>query len=70
MPDSNRTKAEQRAYLERRNELWRSLRLLEPEDAGVEELLLKLQEWTGQTRAQIERGLGWLEHESDSQEVL
>ena len=70
MPDSNRTKAEQRAYLERRNALWRKLRLLEPHDAGVEQAMLELSEFTGQTRAQIEQGLGWLENESDLQEIL
>jgi len=63
MSDSNRSKAEQRAYLERRNALWYKLRLLEPGDAGAEEALLELQEFTGQTRAEILRGLGWLEHE-------
>jgi len=63
MPDSNRSKAEQRAYLERRNDLWRKLRQLEPGDAGVEEVMLELSQWTGQTRAQIEQGLGWLENE-------
>jgi len=70
MPDSTRSKAAQRAYLERRNELWHKLRLLEPHDAGVEQAMLELGEFTGQTRAQIVQGLGWLEHESDSQEVL
>jgi hypothetical protein len=63
MPDSKRSKTEQRAYLERRNALWQKLRLLEPEDAGVEELLLELAQFTGQTRAQIQQGLGWPQQE-------
>ena len=61
MQDSKRSKTEQRAYLERRNALWQKLRLLEPTDTGVEELLLELEKFTGQTRAQIEKGLGWPE---------
>ncbi len=70
MPDTTRTKAQQRAYLERRNALWCSLRLLEPGDAGVEELMLELGELTGQTRTQIEQGLGWLENESGLSKVF
>lgn len=63
MQDSRRSKTEQRAYLERRNALWQKLRLLELGDEGVEELLLELAQFTRQTRAEIWRGLGWVEYE-------
>ncbi|MBC7646424.1 MAG: hypothetical protein H7095_04845 [Pseudopedobacter sp.] len=63
MQDSRRSKTEQRAYLERRNALWQKLRLLEPGDEGVEELLLELAQFTRQTRVEIWRGLGWVEYE-------
>ena len=56
MQDSRRSKTEQRAYLERRNALWQKLRLLEPGDEGVEELLLELAQFTRQTRVEIWRG--------------
>ncbi len=61
--DSSRTKEQQRAYLERRNALWHRLRLLEPGGEGAEDAIRELAQWTGQTRAEIERGLGWLEPE-------
>jgi hypothetical protein len=48
-------------FLRQRNELWRSLRDLEPDNPKVEVLLLELMRLTRWPRAKILAGLGWNE---------
>jgi hypothetical protein len=51
----------QSEFLRQRNELWQSLRDLEPDNPKVEVLLLELMRLTRWPRAKILAGLGWNE---------
>jgi CHASE3 domain sensor protein len=48
-----------REFLERRNQLWKQLRELEPDDPSSEALLTELEALIGWPRTRILQGLGW-----------
>jgi predicted site-specific integrase-resolvase len=47
------------AFLQQRNDLWRQLRQLEPNDEHAEVLIQELSSLTGWSRQKILEGLGW-----------
>lgn len=49
----------QQAFLRQRNDLWRRLRQLEPNDERAEVLIQELSSLTGWSRQKILEGLGW-----------
>ncbi len=51
--------SERGAYLRQRNNLWRQLRQLEPNDKRADALLQELSSLTGWSRQKILDGLGW-----------
>lgn len=50
---------ERAAFLRRRNELWRRLRELEPDDEQAEAIITELSGLIGWSREKILEGLGW-----------
>jgi hypothetical protein len=46
-------------YLRQRNELWRQLRELQPDDARAEPIILELMRLTRISREKVLEGLGW-----------
>ena len=58
-----------RAFLERRNSLWRQLRELTPGTSEFEAVLGELQALIGWSRAQVLAGLGWSELELTEDEA-
>ncbi len=52
-------KSTQRQFLEHRNDLWRRLRELEPNDENAETLLIELENLIDWPRDRVLQGLGW-----------
>jgi hypothetical protein len=50
----------QQAFLRQRNDFWRRLRQLEPNDEHAEVLIQELSSLTGWSRQKILEGLGWV----------
>jgi hypothetical protein len=53
------TRLPQAEFLRRRNELWRQLRELEPDDLRAEPIILELMRLTKLPREKVLEGLGW-----------